>query len=174
MSSFNGYGSFSFPYNASLAYFIEFKINDWTPSKPSSSALPMDGLVILPDGRVRCPVVVRGIQTRAKEIEKRQYIKKNPGTFVVENLAGFAMDVETTIQDVTYRFKYERGFFTISRDDLPPLFVYNRFPSATNFMNALHYLQTSESGLMSSADQESIVLTDSVTIDAATVAKNFV
>lgn len=89
-------------------------------------------------------------------------MKKNPGTFIVENLAGFKMDVDAEISGVTYRFKYDRGFYTVSRDDLPPIFVFNRFPSATNFMSALHFLQASESGLISVSEQEAIKVEDTI------------
>jgi len=68
---------------------LEFTIADWTPTIPSSSALPSTTTSLLKGGIVRCPISVRGLQIRAKEVEKRQYLKKNANLFVVENLVNF-------------------------------------------------------------------------------------
>eukprot|EP00347_Sterkiella_histriomuscorum_P021674 403333158 len=174
-SVFNGFGQFSFVYNSSLTYFLEFTIADWTPTIPSSSALPSTSISLLKGGIVRCPVSVRGLQTRAKEVEKRQYLKKNPNLFAVENLVNFQFTDTTEFGSNTYTIKYERGFYTVTRDDLPPILVYNRFPNPLNFFNALNYLQPSVTGILNDVVQDATIVSDAaITLNSEVIAKAFV
>ena len=121
-SVYNGLGFFSYTHKQNFLPFLELSfpqnnnsISDITEVPKISQTEVLEGELsgpqYFPNGTVRIPIKIAGIQTRRAKLQRRQEMNNNPDVFYYDQLKDFNfthIDNETGIE-----YTYSEGFFTV-------------------------------------------------------------
>ena len=97
----------------------------------------LNGPRFFANGTVRIPIEIDGLQSKRARLMLQKEIITHPNTFFVEQLRGFNYSVYDYETSMIY--SYNEGFFTVALENMPPVMVFNSFPSPWNFTNTIGF-----------------------------------
>ena len=148
-STYSGFGSFNYTHSLGFLPFIEFTIpgnaNQFNITDAPAAGLSdrevldakIHGPRFFPNGTVRIPIEIDGLQSKRARLMLEQEIITHPDHFFVEQLRGFNFTQKDYETNMIY--SYSEGFFTVGFEGMPPVMVFNSFPSPWNFTNTIGF-----------------------------------